>query len=98
MLGLFSSERIITYSGGLMRIGRTSHSFAHKTENDWYDSAIQMWRIAMFWEATTGYGDGQLAREAIESGVMFLLEEWSIAVKDDRQFGTTSYSTAISLS
>lgn len=81
---VLSSERVVAASAAVIKGARETPQYAHNVDptresgsTDWVDLAVQMWRD-VFERAAERNDDGPVI-EAIESGVPFLLEEWSIS-------------------
>ena len=79
-----SSERVVTASVAVIKGVRETPQYAHNVDpnrdpgsTDWVDLTVQMWRN-MFERAAELNDDGPIV-EAVESGVTFLLEEWSLS-------------------
>jgi hypothetical protein len=81
---VLSSERAVTASAAVIKGARETPQYAHNVDpardpgsTDWVDLAVIMWRD-VFERAAERDDDGPVI-EAIESGVPFLLEEWSMS-------------------
>ena len=81
---VLSSERVVTASAAIIKRTRETPQHAHDVDPnrdpvamDWVDLTVQMWRN-VFERAAERDDDGPVV-EAIESGVTFLLEEWSVS-------------------
>ena len=81
---VLSSERVVTASAAIIKRTRETPQHAHDVDPnrdpvtmDWVDLTVQMW-TNVFERAAERDDDGPVV-EAIESGVTFLLEEWSVS-------------------